>query len=89
MSKRYYGPYKINKKINDVAYQLELPKTSSIFPVFHISLLKKFVGNLEEGQQLALPPTIWDAHPVVVPASVSGYRVITRKGYRTEQVLVS
>ncbi|WMV59111.1 hypothetical protein MTR67_052496 [Solanum verrucosum] len=35
----YVGPYRILKRIGNVAYVLEL------YPVFHISLLKKCVGN--------------------------------------------
>lgn len=77
LSKQYYEPYKIVKKINPVTYRLELPATSSIFLVFHISLLKPFVGKLEGGQQMALPPKAWDAHPIVVPTNIVGYRFHT------------
>lgn len=88
LSKRYYGPYKITKKINPVAYRLDLPATGSIFPVFHIALLKPFVGKIDEEQTLALPPKAWDAHPIVVPTKIIGYRISTRKGHKTEQVLI-
>ncbi|MCO5574062.1 hypothetical protein L7F22_027839 [Adiantum nelumboides] len=36
LSPRYCGPFKILKKIRDVAYKLELPKSSRVHPVFHI-----------------------------------------------------
>ena len=46
LSPRYVGPYKILKRIGKVAYDLEFPaKLAAVHPVFHISLLKKFMGD--------------------------------------------
>ena len=39
---RYIGPYKISKKISSQAYELILPSTMKVHPVFHISLLKDY-----------------------------------------------
>jgi hypothetical protein len=45
LSPKYYGPYKIMQKIGSVAYKLELPSSSKIHPVFHVSCLKRVIGN--------------------------------------------
>ncbi|WMV59550.1 hypothetical protein MTR67_052935 [Solanum verrucosum] len=46
LSPQYIGPYRISKRIGNVAYELELPQELvAVHPVFHISILKKCVGN--------------------------------------------
>ena len=46
LSPRYVEPYKIIQRIGEVAYKLELPpEMSLVHPVFHVSMLKKVVGD--------------------------------------------
>ncbi|XP_024178045.1 uncharacterized protein LOC112183960 [Rosa chinensis] len=45
LSQRYYGSFQVIEKVRNVAYKLKLPTTARIHNVFHVSLLKKKLGN--------------------------------------------
>jgi len=53
---RYFGPYQILRSINPVAYEVALPSTSRIHPIFHVSQLRKALlpGTLVSVQLLVV-----------------------------------
>jgi hypothetical protein len=49
LAPRYVGPYQIIERKGEVAYKIQLPEgMSTIFPVFHMSQLKKCLRVPEE-----------------------------------------
>ena len=45
LSPNYYGPYKVLQNIGIMAYKLELATSSLVHLVFHVSYLKKVIGD--------------------------------------------
>jgi hypothetical protein len=45
LSPRYCGPFRVLKRIGEVAYKLELPDHVRVHDVFHVSLLKPYVPD--------------------------------------------
>lgn len=73
LSPKYFRPYKVLKRMGLVAYKLELLATSSIHLVFHISQLKKMIG--EHTKVLQLLPNMNENHEGMTrPEEVYGYR---------------
>lgn len=56
LSPRRYGPFKVTKQISKVAYQLQLPPSMKIHPVFHVDLLIPFVSTDAYGKAYSQPP---------------------------------
>ena len=45
LSPKYYSLYKVLQNIGTMAYKLELLAASRVHPVFHVSCLKKVIGD--------------------------------------------
>ncbi|XP_059071802.1 uncharacterized protein LOC131870156 [Cryptomeria japonica] len=68
---RFYGPFWVIGRVGFVAYELELPTSSRVHNVFHVSCLKKVLGHNvivssdlppldEEGELVLVPEAILD-----------------------------
>jgi hypothetical protein len=87
LSSRFFGPFQITKVINTVAYELALPASARIHPVFHVSKLKPFKGQP--------PATIPELDPEVIgpllevqPLAVLSFRTVQHNSGPIRQALV-
>lgn len=74
LSPKYYGPFKVLRKFGAVAYKWELPATAKVHPVFHVSLLKKYIGA-GSGVQTQLPQFDEDDESNPQPEAILDSRV--------------
>ena len=73
LSPRYFGPYKVVQQIGPVVYRLELPSSTTIHPVFHVSQLKRALGSTDLCQPLS-PILAEDLEWLVEPDQVLDIR---------------
>lgn len=87
LAARFYGPFKVLAKVGEVAYKLQLPDQSKIHPVFHVSLLKKAVGNYQVQGELPKDLEITDEADIY-PEQVMGTRITVKEGVIVQQSLI-
>ncbi|GMI86823.1 hypothetical protein HRI_002351600 [Hibiscus trionum] len=87
LASKYYGPYKVTLRVGSVAYKLELPDTSRIHPIFHISLLERKIG--EGAITSREPPELTtEGQMKVYPALVLDKRMVKRQNRAVTQLLI-
>lgn len=61
LSSCFFGPYNIIPKVGPVAYELQLPPSSKLHPIFHVSLLQPAKGDFSASTLPALPINVdWE-----------------------------
>ncbi|KAK9684756.1 hypothetical protein RND81_10G229800 [Saponaria officinalis] len=84
LAKKYYGPYKILRRIGAVAYKLELPPGSKIHHTFHVSMLKLHHGPIPD----TLPPVDIEGAREAEPELVLARKTVKRGRISVTKVLV-
>jgi hypothetical protein len=66
LAPKYYGPYKVLKRIESMVFKLEFHSYSRVHTIFHVSFLKKVINNkitvqtilpeINEGGKVILEP---------------------------------
>ncbi|KAH7372657.1 hypothetical protein KP509_17G015100 [Ceratopteris richardii] len=64
---RYYGPYKVEKRINEVTYSLELPDNIQFLNAFHVTVLKRFKSDSTYGREV---PVLHDEENQFEPEAI-------------------
>ncbi|PKU84571.1 hypothetical protein MA16_Dca017958 [Dendrobium catenatum] len=84
LAPRYFGPYEVMEKIGAVAYRLKLPPSATIHPVFHVSQLRKSIGDHITVPEL--PATLTEELEMIMePMEL---RAIRQKEDETKEVLI-
>jgi hypothetical protein len=66
LSFKFFGPFQVVTKVGAVAYKLALPATSSVHLVFHVSQLKKSVGQHQSVTAVPLEQDVQWSVPVAI-----------------------
>lgn len=87
LSRRFFGPFQVILKIGQVAYKLDLPLSSKIHPVFHVSVLRKCIGKPEH-QVTPIDLINQSSSLNLLPEEILQHRTITKDQHQLSQCLV-
>ncbi|MCO5546933.1 hypothetical protein L7F22_000372 [Adiantum nelumboides] len=80
LSMRYYGPFQITERINDVSFRLRLLDTWKIHNAFHVSLLKPFKGDVPDDGEPDEQPEVEENEEILVPEQILAHKDTKNKG---------
>ena len=85
LSPLFYGPYRALQRVGTVAYKLELPEEAKLHPVFHVSQLKKKLGEAAQVQHQV--PSHY-VEQILVPELMLERRMMNMKGKAVTEVMI-
>lgn len=85
LAARFYGPFEVEARVGPVAYRLKLPAGSKIHNTFHVSQIKKVVGEIKEFNPL---PTHLSSEGVLEAEPEEVWDTRVNQGTGQEEVLV-
>ena len=83
---KFYGPFQVLEHIGAVAYKVKLPSGSSIHDAFHVSQLKKHVGDAVTSA--SLPGSVEGDPLIKEPEAILDRMIVKRRGQAITKVLV-
>lgn len=87
LQNKFYGPFLVIQKVGNSAYKLQLPSKVQIHPVFHVSQLKKHIGD-KSIPDPNLPLVNADGTVKTGPAEVLEVRQVPRQNIPVVQWLI-
>jgi len=75
LAAKFFGPFQIIAKVGSVAYTLDLPPNAKVHPTFHISQLKRKLGDHTASVVLPLVRSD-DGHVLLAPEAILDKRLI-------------
>lgn len=84
---KFFGPFTVLERIGVAAYRLDLPASSTVHPVFHVSQLKAQVPDHTPVYTSLPSPVVLDAADVV-PEAILERRLVKRCNAAHVQVLL-
>ncbi|XP_059068475.1 uncharacterized protein LOC131858987 [Cryptomeria japonica] len=84
---RFYGPYRVIRRVGEVAYKIKLLEGSCVHNVFHLSRLKKAIGQ-GVVPSADLPPLDEEGRLVLIPTTILDVRERTLRNRMVKEYLV-
>ncbi|CAN6720302.1 unnamed protein product [Malus baccata var. baccata] len=84
---RFNGPFRVLAKVGNVAYKIQLPNHSKLHHVFHVSCLKKHLGENVQ-TTIALPVFTDTGILQEVPIAILARRMVKKGDTATTEALV-